>query len=628
MNNNFVIKLRTLQSALHRSISHARTDGLTLWQIVGKGARYIFRGPRGFARRVVAYDQANFVRSFGKERIGGDKLANDVDGSGHYRHWLQESEPEAPMLYEGEVISVVMPVCDTPARFLREVIASVQAQTYSNWELCICDDASTVPHVRAILDDVARNDSRIKIVHGAVRSGISKATNAALGLAQGAYVAFLDHDDLLHPDALASVAAEIAASHADIIYTDHDCIDEEGRRKLPFFKPDWTSDLLLAQMYMGHLVVVNRSLVTQVGSFDSEMDGAQDYDLLLRCVARKATVSHVPRVLYHWRQHAGSTAGNANSKPYAHHAGRKAIQRYLDGSYPGAQAKDGTQIFCYDVRYPVQAGACKVSIIIPTRDGLDLLKACINSLRQKTAFKDYELIVVDNGSQDPKTLDWLDMMAREEVIRVIKADVPFNWSYLNNVAANEARGDVLLFLNNDIEIIDSEWLLRLVENALRPEVGVCGPLLFYGDMTIQHAGVVVGLGGWADHVFKGLPAIHAQSNFVSPVLRRNVLAVTGACMAIEKRKFVGLGGFDESFIVCGSDVELCLRAFRSGLLNVYIPESRLIHHESKTRDPRNIPQEDFAQSERAYAPYRLEGDPYYNKNLDTMNCVPHLRVNR
>jgi GT2 family glycosyltransferase len=619
MNNNFVIKLRTLRSALHRSIHHARTDGLNLWQIVGKGVCSILRGPRGFARRVVAYDQANLMRSFRNE------ITNDLDGPDHYRQWLEHDEPKVAMLYEGGIISVIMPVCETPARFLREVIASVQAQTYASWELCICDDASTGSHVHAILDEMAKQDSRIKIVYGKARGGISKATNAALELANGAYVVMLDHDDLLHPDALASVAAEIEASQSDIVYTDHDCIDEEGQRKLPFFKPNWTNDLFLSQMYVGHLVAIKRNLLVQVGLFDSEMDGAQDYDLLLRCMARKATVSHVPRVLYHWRQHAGSTAGNADSKPYAHHSGRNAIQRYLDNSHPGAIVKDGAHTFCYDVRYPVPAGAGKVSIIIPTRDGLELLEACVTSLRQKTVFKDYELIIVDNGSKDADTLDWLAKMASQGVVRVIKADVPFNWSYINNLAAKEASGDVLLFLNNDVEIIDSEWLQRLVENALRPEVGVCGPLLLYGDMTIQHAGVVVGLGGWADHVFKGLLPIHVQSNYVSPVLRRNVLAVTGACMAIEKRKFVELGGFDETFIVCGSDVELCLRAFRAGLLNVYVPESRLIHHESKTRDPRNIPAEDFVQSDRAYAPFRLEGDPYYNRNLDTMSCVPLLR---
>jgi GT2 family glycosyltransferase len=542
-----------------------------------------------------------------------------------YGSWIAGYEPAVPLITEGPLISILMPTCETPETFLREVVGSVRAQHYANWELCICDDASTLPHVRTDLEAMAAADPRIRITWNTVRRGIAAATNGALAMAHGEYIAFIDHDDLLHPDALGAVAAAFSQGGFDLVYTDHDCIEEHGLRSQPYFKPDWSPDLFTAQMYVGHLLAVRRSLVERLGGLRSDTDGAQDYDLVLRCIAQGATVGHVPRVLYHWRQHAGSTAANASSKPYAHHAGRRALQDYLDHARPGAYVEDGVHTFCYDVRYPVDEQAHRVSIIIPTRDGLDLLRTCINSLRTRTKYRNYELIVVDNGSRDPRMLQWLQRKQAEGVLRVLPADIPFNWSVLNNLAVREAQGDVLVFLNNDVEIIDGQWLRRLVEHALREEVGVCGPLLLYGDGTIQHAGVVVGMGGWADHIYKGAEPIHMQRYTASPMLRRNVLAVTGACMAIARERFEQLGGFDESFIVCGSDVELCLRAYRRGLLNVYVPEARLVHHESKTRDPRQIDENDFVRSAEAYAPYRTAGDPYFHPALDPMSTTPRLR---
>ncbi|MFC5582595.1 glycosyltransferase family 2 protein [Rhodanobacter terrae] len=621
------VRIRALLHAVARSIRHARAAGLGLAQIVRKAVNCIRLGPRGFARHVMAYDQLAQMDTRESYRAPAMDPSNTTGAElSAYERWLQQHEPTVATLIDGPLISVIMPTCNTPESFLREVIASVLAQTYLNWELCICDDASDVPHVHRILADVGNGDPRISVMYREQRGGIASATNDALKLATGEYVAPLDHDDLLHPDALASVAAALKQADADIVYTDHDCVGEYGSRRLPYFKPDWSLDLFLSQMYLGHLVVFRRDMVDRLGGLRPEMDGSQDYDLVLRCLADGAKIAHVPRVLYHWRQHSGSTSANADSKPYAHEAGRRAIQSYLDRVYPGAQAKDGAYTFCYDVRYNLMADHQPLaSIVIPTRDRVDLLDICVRTLREQTEYKQYEILVVDNGSVELETMQWFDRMSREANIRVLPADIPFNWSALNNLAAREARGKVLVFLNNDTEIIDGQWLERLVDVALRPDVGVCGPLLLYGDMTIQHAGVVVGMGGWADHVFKGLPASHVQNCFASPVMRRNVLAVTGACMAIEKAKFDALGGFDESFIICGSDVEICLRAFHGGLLNVYVPEAKLVHHESKTRDPGNIPETDFVRSEQAYHPYRTAGDPYFNHNLDPMSCVPRPR---
>lgn len=603
-----------------QSLRHARASGLGYGQLLGRTFTALGYGPRGFVRTVMRYQR----EVVGAER-GADVVCTgaSVDVVIDYEAWIA-NEPSVPVIGEGPLISLLMPTCDTPEAFLREVVDSVRAQHYTNWELCICDDASTLPHVRALLETAAA-DPRIRIAFNAERSGIAAATNGALSLATGEYVAFIDHDDLLHPDALGSVAAAFARDAFDLVYTDHDCVDERGRRSQPYFKPDWSPDLFTAQMYVGHLLTVRRDLVQRLGGLRSETDGSQDYDLVLRCVARGARVGHVPRVLYHWRQHAGSTAANADSKPYAHHAGRRAIQDYLDQACPGARAEDGAHTFCYDVRYPLDERTQRASIIIPTRDGLDLLRTCVETLRALTLHRNYELIIVDNGSRDPGTLQWLERMQAEGTLRVLSADVPFNWSVLNNLAAREAQGDVLVFLNNDVEIIDGHWLGRLMEHALRPDVGICGPLLLYGDGTIQHAGVVVGMGGWADHIHKGVRPIHLQRYTASPLLRRNVLAVTGACMAVSRERFEQLGAFDESFIVCGSDVELCLRAYRRGLLNVYVPEARLVHHESKTRDPRQIDENDFLRSAEAYAPYRTEGDPYFHRSLDPMSTTPRLK---
>jgi GT2 family glycosyltransferase len=541
-----------------------------------------------------------------------------------YATWAK-AVPQRPGDRRGPTVSVVMPTWNTPMAFLEAAVDSVRAQTYEDWQLCIADDGSTAPGLRERLEALAASDARIRVVMRAGQGGIAASTNAALALADGEFVAFLDHDDVLAANALGRVVEALRTSGADLAYTDHDYLSPDGRRCSPFFKPGWSPDLFLSQMYLGHLVVARRSHVEAVGGVRDDVNGSQDYDLVLRLVAAGARVVHVPEVLYHWRQHAGSTAGNPDSKPYAHDAGRRAIQAHLGAGAGGARVEDGRWLFCYDVRYPVPAPPPLASIIIPTRDRLDLLEPCVRTLLQSTAYAAFEIIVVDNGSREESTLRWLErMQAAEPRFRVLGADEPFNWSRLNNLGVQAARGDVLVFLNNDTEVIDGAWLHRLVENALRPEVATVGPLLLYPDRTIQHAGVVVGIGGWADHPFKGLPAEHRQSLFVSPMLRRNVLAVTGACMAISRKTFEALGGFDESFVICGSDVELGLRAHRRGLWNVYVPEAVLIHHESKTRDASKVPAGDFIRSDEAYGAFRHAGDPFFNPNLDWSSTSPAL----
>lgn len=604
-------RVRSVLSAIYWGARRARGQGVSVTTLTTAVLRAGRKGPRHLVRSILAYANGTSIQT---------PIALPPD---EYARWLL-SQPSVPVPASEKLISIVMPVCNTPEVFLREAIESVIAQSYPHWELCVHDDASDQPHVQRVLKEYRRKLSTLKVTQSKSRQGIAATTNAALAQAKGDWVTFLDHDDLLEADALAAIVAKHLETGAEVVYTDHDVLGEDGRLRHPYFKPDWNHDLFLSQMYLGHLVSFSATQLEKLGGLRSDCDGSQDYDLVLRAVAAGARVAHVPRVLYHWRAHAGSTAANADSKPYAHDAGKRAIQSHLDVLHPGASAEDGQHLFCYDVRYPYANALPLVSIIIPTRDGLELLRACVESLYSLTDYPVFEIIVVDNGSKDPESLHWLEHMAQRADFRVIRADVPFNWSALNNLAAREARGDVLVFLNNDTEVIDSQWLKRLAENALRPEVGVCGPLLLFGDKTIQHAGVVVGMGGWADHVFRGEHAVHSQNLFVSPVLQRQVLAVTGACMAISRSKFEDIGGFDESFIVCGSDVELCLRAYARGFSTLYVARSVMIHHESKTRDPRVIPETDFVRSAQAYSPYREEGDPFFSPNLDYMSSSPRM----
>jgi glycosyltransferase involved in cell wall biosynthesis len=524
------------------------------------------------------------------------------------------------------LISIVMPVHDAPPDFLQAAINSVRGQWYDHWEFCICDDASSRSDTRELLQTIQRQSDKIKVKRRAVAGHIVHATNDAIALAQGEFVVFLDHDDVLAPQALMRLVQAINAPSApDFIYSDEDKLDEQGRRCLPLFKPQWSPTLQWAQNYVGHIMCVRRTWLERLGGLLEGSQGSQDHDLVLRLAAQGAKIEHIPEVLYHWRIHAASTSASPQSKPYAHQAGKQAVARHLTSRY-GEQfdrVDDSDYSFVYQPRFRVPADTV-ASIIIPTRDKADLLEACIQSIHRHTTGVAYEILVLDNGSTEPETQACFQRLIQDARVRVIEAHIPFNWSRLNNIGRSHARGHVLVFLNNDTEIITPDWLLRLVEYALLPDVATVGPLLLYPDHTIQHAGVVVGMGGWADHIFKSEPVQHYPTPFISSVVPRNVLANTGACVAVATERFDALGGFDEAFEICGSDVELGIRAHKRGLLNVYMPAARLLHLESKTRSP-HVPEVDFQQSALKYAPYRLEGDPFFNPNLDLSATSPRPR---
>lgn len=555
-----------------------------------------------------------------------------------YEQWLMQESLQLASLrvdlgqalqaLEGRrpLVSVIMPVHDTEPAYLRAAIESVQAQWYPDWELCICDDASRRNDTRELLNAMAAADMRIRIVRRTESGHIVKASNDAIALARGEFVVFLDHDDLLAPQALLRLMQECARRpELDILYSDEDKLDAHGQRCLPLFKPDWSPALAWSQNYVGHIMCVRRTLLEQIGGLREGCQGSQDHDLVLRLAAAGARFGHVAEVLYHWRVHDNSTSANPESKPYAHHAGKEAVAHHLAQRY-GPQfdrVEDGEHPFVYAPRFHLPA-ECFVSIIVPTRDKSELLQACIDSIRNKTVGIHYEIIVLDNGSVEAGTHACFEKLVSDSRIHVVAADIPFNWSRLNNIGRSHARGQVLVFLNNDTLVISPDWLQRLAEYALLPDVATVGAMLLYPDDTIQHAGVVVGMGGWADHVFKAEPVRHFPSPYISSVVPRNVLASTGACVAVSASAFDRLGGFDEAFEICGSDVELGIRGHKQGYQNIYLPAVRLYHLESKTRSP-HVPAVDFEQSSLKYAPYRLQGDPFFNPNLDSFCSSPTPR---
>jgi O-antigen biosynthesis protein len=543
-----------------------------------------------------------------------------------YQDWIAENEPgaedlerqrsEAKNLLVRPLLSVIVPVYNIDIPLLKACMDSVLQQTYDNWELCIADGSEgteTTPY----LSGLASQDSRIryrKITNG----GISRNSNAALELASGELVIFLDHDDTLAPFALFEVASLLSRSpEADLIYSDHDYLEHAGNRRMrPLFKPDWSPEIMFSANYITHLTAIRKSLVDAVGRFDPETDGAQDWDLFLKVAERTSRISHIPKVLYHWRIHAGSTALAGSAKPYAEGAQLRAINAHMRriGMLAEAEVAPGGLLH---VRWNRSREAL-VSIIIPTRDKVEMLTRCIASLREKTAYHPYEIIIIDTGSEEAATWEYYKTLEASPNIRILSdAGRPFNYSRANNHGAREARGELLLFLNNDAEITNPAWLEELARWAAWTPIGIVGAKLLYPNGAIQHAGAVVGLGGFAGHPFAGCPAF-TEGIYGSTGWYRNFLAVTGACMLMRREVFEELGGFDEEFLLCGSDVEIGFRAWKRGYRVMLNPFSELTHYEQQTRQSEQPP-EDYLVSYKHYKPYLESGDPFWSPNLSPWN---------
>jgi O-antigen biosynthesis protein len=521
------------------------------------------------------------------------------------------------------LISILMPVYNTPAHLLRMAIESVLSQLYDTWELCIADDASSEMHVRQILEEYQQRDTRIKVHFRASNGHISAASNSALDLASGDFLALLDHDDTLAEEALYLVVVDLATNpDTDVLYSDEDKIDESDRRHLPVFKCDWNPDLLLSQNYVSHLGVYRTSLVKQIGGFREGYEGSQDYDLLLRCLAerRDLRVRHIPAVLYHWRATSGSTAQSGDHKDYATESGIRALEDHLHTvGIKGASVEAGRFPTTYRIRYPIPSPSPTVSLIIPTRNKHDILRACIDSILQKTTYSNYEIVVVDNGTDEPESLQYLNEL-RDQSVRVLSFDAPFNYPAINNYAVEQVSGEIVGLINNDIEVITPGWLEEMVSHAVRPEIGAVGAKLYYSNDTLQHGGVIVGLGGVAGHSHKHFPR-EAPGYGRRLFLTQNVSAVTAACLLVRRQAYIDVGGMDaDNLAVAFNDVDFCLKLVERGLRNVWTPYAELYHHESVSRGLEDSPEKMARfQAEMAYMMRRwgdrLRHDPFYSPML-------------
>jgi glycosyltransferase involved in cell wall biosynthesis len=552
-----------------------------------------------------------------------------------YQDWIERFDAPTPatvaslrrelrLLPKHPLISIILPVYNPELRFLEAAIDSIRNQIYERWELCLADDTSTDPKIRPFLDKTAATDARIKVTFREKNGHISACSNSALALATGDWCALLDQDDTFAEHALALIALEIDLHpDAGLIYSDEDKIDEDGLRSNPFFKPDWNPELFLGQNYINHLGCYRTDVLREISGFREGFEGSQDYDLALRCIdrLRPEQVRHIPRILYHWRMVGGSLAAIPDAKPYAKEAARRAIADHCK-----RQGMRGKVVPCpenaesHRLIHALLEPAPLVSIIIPTRDRVGLLKRCVESIRGRTDYSSFEIIIVDNGSVEEETFRFLREVERDERIRVIVKSGSFNYSLLNNHAAKQARGDILVFLNNDTEIDDAGWLTEMVSHAARTEVGAVGARLWYPDGTLQHGGVVLGLGGVAGHAFPHIPRGH-PGYFNRAMLPQNCSAVTGACLAVRKTVFEELEGFDEVNLgVTFNDIDFCLRLTQGGYRLVWTPYANLIHHESASRGHQRTREEqeefqravDYMQTTWGA---QLMQDPFYNPNL-------------
>lgn len=561
------------------------------------------------------------------------KFRKTTKSAAFYRKWIVRNEPTVEELaaqYESTfpsrpLISFICPAYKTKRRHLYALIRSLQNQTYPNWELCIADGGSDVRCVRR-LKHIARTNPHVRIATLQKNLGICGNSQAAAEIARGDFFAFVDHDDVLPPFAAYELIKAVNAHpKADFFYSDEDKLSAFGRYD-PRFKPDWSPDTLRSYNYITHIMMLSRALFTCIGGFREGYDGSQDHDLALRAGDSAREVVHIPKILYHWRAHSGSVAGGSN-KQYAFEAGRKSVESALrrQSDYADVTVEQGLFLSSYRARYKIE-GEPLVSIIIPNRNKAALLKNCIDSIRSTAGKQRIELLIVENGSVEESIFEYYKKLEQNSLARILHRPQPFNYSAANNYGAMQAKGDLLLFLNNDIHALQEGWLEALMEQALRPNVGAVGAKLLYGNGKVQHAGVVVGMGGWADHVCAGMDEYASGCNHIINVVR-NVSAVTGACLMTQREKFEKAGGFDERFVLCGSDVELCLRYHNKGWVNIYTPFARLEHLESATRKGMRIPQGDYDRSLDAYRPLLLHGDPYYNVNLDYAQKTPALAAN-
>ncbi|WP_083439384.1 glycosyltransferase family 2 protein [Acetobacterium bakii] len=518
-------------------------------------------------------------------------------------------------------ISIIMPVYNVEEQWLRACIDSVLNQSYKNWELCIADDNSSDAHIKPLLESCRELDPRIKIVYRTENGHISEASNSALALATGEFIGLLDNDDTLADFALFEVVKVLNENpEADLIYSDEDKLSEDNKRSQPFFKTDWAPDILLATNYVCHFGVYRKRIIDEIGGFRKGYEGAQDYDLVLRFTEKTDKIHHIQKVLYHWRMIQNSTAVNPESKGYAFEAGLKSLEDALTRRGIKGTVSHGAFPGVYDIEYEVFNPGL-VSVIIPTRDNPLDLKACIDSIFEKTVYEKFEIIVADNGSEKDETFMLFDYYSKKypDQFKVIRIDIPFNFSKINNLAVEEANGEYLLFLNNDITVITKGWMTRMVSFAQQEHIGAVGAKLYYPDNTIQHAGVLLGMGGVAGHGHCGYPR-GDYGYFGKLVINNNYTSVTAACLMVKRSDFDMVGGFEEKLTIAFNDVDFCLKLYEKGKYNIWLHNVELYHYESKSRGAEDT----YSKYKRFNSEIKymkdhwlkyIKDDPFYNRNL-------------
>ena len=557
-----------------------------------------------------------------------EKLTNK-DGVS-YKAWMRSHMPTAKMLEEQRKqkftyepkISIVVPLYRTPEKYLNEMIASIKNQTYANWELCLSDGSGKDSTLTALLKRYEKEDSRIRVVYNDSQLQISENTNEALKIATGDYIAFGDHDDLLAPDAFFECVKAINQdSTIDMIYTDEDKITMDGKEHFqPHFKSDFNIDMLRSVNYICHLTVVKRELFEKVGFLNSEFNGAQDYDFVLRCVEQASNIKHIAKILYHWRAHMDSTAENPESKLYAFQAGARAIEAHYERCGIDAKVSQEELNGLYRSKYQIKEQPL-VSIIIPNKDHIEDLDKCIRSIEEKSTYKNVEYIVIENNSEKKETFEYYDKIQVEfPKVKVVFWEREFNYSAINNFGVTFAQGEYLLFLNNDTEIINVDCIEELLGYCMREDVGIVGAKLFYEDDTVQHAGVIIGMGGVAGHAFIGAGKSDPEY-FGRALIAQDYSAVTAACLMTKRKIFDEVEGFEEKLAVAFNDVDFCLKVRAAGYLVVYNPYAQLHHYESKSRGLEDTEEKvrrfqgEIRTFQYRWADILNEGDPYYNINL-------------
>ncbi|MGI8890490.1 MAG: glycosyltransferase family 2 protein [Chthoniobacterales bacterium] len=611
----------------------------------GSGFEIVVEAPRGWADLRIEVRQVNgaweevFVRRIHAPWINLRPIGNaQLWEIGDYQTWLKRYTTLRPAdrrqikthianFTSRPLLSLVMPVYNPSPDHLKRALDSVRAQLYAGWELCVVDDASTTPHVRKVLERYAKRDRRIKVRYLQENAGIAQASNEALSLVTGAFVALLDHDDELVPEALYFVALEIL-QHPDVqlIYSDEDKLDITGRRGNPHFKPDWNGPLFLTQNYFSHLGVFRAELIKSVG-FRAGFEGSQDYDLVLRCLERvdSAHIRHIPRILYHWRMTAQSAALSFHAKPHAREAATRAVREHLQRRQIAAEVTSSGDEDFRRIRYQLPNDKPRVTIIMPTRDMVEMLQPCVESILQQTTYPNYELLLVDNDSQTIASLDFLRRVTDDQRVRVVRYAGDFNFGRLNNFGVSQVGSVFVALLNNDLRVITPDWLEEMVGQALQPGVGAVGARLLYPDDHIQHAGVILGGGGVAGHAHKGLPAGN-HGYFARAILVQELSAVTAACLLLRRKAYLESGGFDEEHLkIAFNDVDFCLRLRRRGYRIVYTPYAEFYHEESASRGFENTVAKDKRFKNEIQCMHDRWGemllqDPAYNPNLSLISA--------